>query len=82
MEPLSEIIYMWLIWQMHTLRLCRNYMIQKGFVCNLGTGKGSSVLEVIHAFKEANDISIPYEFAPRRSGDVTEAWANQTWRRI
>ena len=49
---------------------------QKGFVCNLGTGKGSSVLEVIDAFEKANGIRISYEFAPRRDGDVTEAWAN------
>ena len=60
----------------HLKALQKLYDSKKGFVCNLGTGKGSSVLEVIHAFKEANDISIPYEFAPRRSGDVTEAWAN------
>ena len=60
----------------HLKALQKLYESKKGFVCNLGTGKGSSVLEVIHAFKEANDISIPYEFAPRRSGDVTEAWAN------
>ena len=60
----------------HLKALQKLYDSKKGFVCNLGTGKGSSVLEVIHAFKEANNISIPYEFAPRRSGDVTEAWAN------
>ena len=35
----------------------------KGFVCNLGTGRGSSVLEVIAAFEKANDIEIPFEFA-------------------
>ena len=51
----------------------------KGFVCNLGTGKGSSVLEVIDAFEKANGIRIPYEFAPRRDGDVTEAWANPAY---
>ena len=51
----------------------------EGFVCNLGTGKGSSVLEVIDAFEKANGIHIPYEFAPRRDGDVTEAWANPTY---
>ena len=49
---------------------------EKGFVCNLGTGGGSSVLEVIAAFEKANDIEIPFEFASRRAGDVTEAWAD------
>ena len=51
----------------------------EGFVCNLGTGKGSSVLEVIEAFEKANGIPIPYEFAPRRDGDVSEAWANPAY---
>ena len=49
---------------------------EQGFVCNLGTGRGSSVLEVIAAFEKANDIEIPFEFASRRVGDVTEAWAD------
>ncbi len=47
----------------------------QGFTCNLGTGRGSSVLEVIASFEEATGKKIPYEFAPRRKGDVTEAWA-------
>lgn len=47
--------------------------------CNLGTGKGSSVLDVIHAFEKTTGISIPYEFVERRSGDVTEAWADPTY---
>tara|TARA_A100001015_G_C14439606_1_gene499922 strand:- start:26 stop:556 length:531 start_codon:yes stop_codon:yes gene_type:complete len=33
---------------------------RKGFICNLGTGKGSSVLEVLAAFQKANGISIAY----------------------
>ena len=52
---------------------------RKGFICNLGTGTGSSVLEVIDAFEKANAIRIPHEFAPRRPGDVTEAWADSTY---
>ena len=42
---------------------------------NLGTGKGVSVLELIHAFEEANDIRIPYVIAPRRAGDIAEMYA-------
>ena len=36
----------------HLKALQKLYESKKGFVCNLGTGKGSSVLEVIHAFKD------------------------------
>jgi len=52
---------------------------KEGFICNLGTGTGSSVLDVIDAFEKANGIRIAYEFASRRSGDVTEAWADPTY---
>lgn len=45
-------------------------------VYNLGTGKGTSVLELVHAFEEANDIKIPYQIMPRRPGDVDENFAN------
>ena len=50
-----------------------------GFVCNLGTGEGSSVLEVIAAFEKATGKKIPYEMVDRRSGDVTEAWADPSY---
>lgn len=45
-------------------------------VYNLGTGKGSSVLEVVKAFELANNISVPYQICPRREGDITVAYAN------
>jgi UDP-glucose 4-epimerase len=47
-----------------------------GFTCNLGTGKGSSVLEVITAFEKVTGKKIPFEIVGRRAGDVTEAWAD------
>ena len=50
-----------------------------GFMCNLGTGRGSSVLEVMAAFERANGIKIPYEVVARREGDVTEAWADPVY---
>jgi UDP-glucose 4-epimerase len=50
-----------------------------GFTCNLGTGKGSSVLEVITAFEKATGKKIPFEIVGRRAGDVTEAWADPTY---
>jgi len=43
---------------------------------NLGTGHGESVLAVIAAFEKATSVHIPYEFAPRRSGDLPEYYAN------
>ena len=45
---------------------------------NLGTGRGYSVLEVIRAFERASGRPIPYEFAPRRAGDVASCYADPT----
>jgi UDP-glucose 4-epimerase len=39
-------------------------------VYNLGTGRGCSVLELVHAFEAANGIAIPYRIGPRRGGDI------------
>ncbi|MDY6100658.1 MAG: UDP-glucose 4-epimerase GalE [Candidatus Enteromonas sp.] len=47
-------------------------------VYNLGTGKGTSVLELVHAFEEANGIKVPYVIDPRRNGDVAENFADVT----
>lgn len=43
---------------------------------NLGTGKGSSVLEVLHSFEKACGKEIPYRFSERRSGDIAECYAD------
>jgi len=45
-------------------------------IYNLGTGKGSSVLEVVNAFETANDVKVPYQICERRAGDITIAYAN------
>lgn len=45
-------------------------------VYNLGTGKGSSVLEVVLAFENANDVAVPYQIKDRREGDITIAYAD------
>jgi UDP-glucose 4-epimerase len=45
-------------------------------IFNLGTGKGSSVLEVVKAFETANDVKVPYQICDRREGDITIAYAN------
>lgn len=44
-------------------------------IYNLGTGKGTSVLELVHAFEKANHIKIPYVFCDRRPGDIDENYA-------
>lgn len=45
-------------------------------VYNLGTGKGSSVLEMAAAFGMACGKTVPYEICPRRPGDIAECWAS------
>ena len=45
-------------------------------IYNLGTGVGVSVLEVVHAFEEANDLKIPYEITGRRPGDIAVTYAD------
>ncbi|MCG9598858.1 UDP-glucose 4-epimerase GalE [Vibrio sp. Isolate25] len=45
-------------------------------IYNLGTGKGSSVLEMVEAFGHACGKPIPYELCPRRPGDIAECWAS------
>lgn len=45
-------------------------------IYNLGTGHGTSVLELVHAFEKVNNIKIPYVICPRRPGDVDENYAD------
>lgn len=45
---------------------------------NLGGGRGTSVLEMIAAFEAASGRPIPYEIAPRRTGDLAAFWADAT----
>ncbi|WNJ95120.1 UDP-glucose 4-epimerase GalE [Vibrio ruber] len=45
-------------------------------IYNLGTGKGSSVLEMVEAFSQASGHPVLYELCPRRPGDIAECWAS------
>ena len=45
---------------------------------NIGTGTGSSVLEVIKAFEKASGKKLNYSIKPRREGDITAAYADTT----
>lgn len=47
-------------------------------IYNLGTGKGSSVLDVIHAFEKACGHELPYSIKPRRAGDIAECYADSS----
>ncbi|KHF38268.1 UDP-glucose 4-epimerase GalE [Halalkalibacter okhensis] len=45
-------------------------------IYNLGTGKGTSVLELVNAFEKANTIKIPYKIIGRRKGDIASCYAD------
>ena len=45
-------------------------------IFNLGTGTGSSVLDVIHAFEKACGKELPYKICPRRDGDIAANWCD------
>jgi len=45
-------------------------------IYNLGTGKGTSVLDLVNAFEKANNIKIAYQIVDRRPGDIASCYAN------
>ena len=45
-------------------------------IVNLGTGHGYSVLDLVNTFTRVNNVPVPYEFAPRRPGDIAENYAD------
>ena len=47
--------------------------------CNLGTGQGYSVLEVIKAFEKASGKTVPYDLVERRPGDIAECYADPAY---
>ena len=57
-------------------RLLNRQNLDKVEIFNLGTGKGSSVLEVITAFEKISGQKLPYKIVGRREGDVISAYAN------
>ena len=48
----------------------------QSFTVNLGTGQGYSVLELVRAFEQASGRAVPFQFAPRRAGDVAQCYAS------
>ena len=60
----------------HAIALERIPSLQGCLALNLGTGRGTSVLELIHGFERANGIRIPHRIVGRRPGDVAAAYAD------
>lgn len=69
----------------HVVDLAKGHvkMLEKMRICgggiytyNLGTGKGYSVLELVHAFEAVTGVKIPYEIRPRRAGDIAACYAD------
>ena len=71
---------MLLIWlKAHVIalqRLLNKKNNQNYEVFNIGTGKGSSVMEVINAFEKVSERSLNYKIVERRKGDITAAYAD------
>ncbi len=67
----------------HVVDLARGHVAALGkleqncglFICNLGTGKGYSVLDVLRAYEKACGKKLPYVIDPRRPGDIAECYA-------
>lgn len=57
-------------------RLLNKQNLNKVETFNLGTGTGSSVLEVIESFEKVSGKKLPYKIVARREGDVISAYAN------
>lgn len=51
---------------------------------NLGTGIGYSVLDVVHTFAKVNQLEVPYQIDPRRSGDIATCYASteKAWKEL
>jgi UDP-glucose 4-epimerase len=62
--------------QGHLKALEKLNQLQGARAYNLGTGRGSSVLDVVHAFERASGVKINYRIAPRRPGDLAEYYAD------
>ncbi len=59
------------------VKAVERFSLNKGTeIFNLGTGKGTSVLELVHAFEDATGVKIPYEIKDRRAGDIAINYAD------
>lgn len=57
----------------------KNRLQQQGCrAWNIGTGRGISVLEIKNSFEQINGVTIAFEFAPRRAGDIAKTFKTRT----
>ncbi len=54
---------------------CNDGSRERYEIFNLGTGRGLSVLELVHAFEKATGVKLNYRIGPRREGDTEQVWA-------
>ena len=59
-------------------RVLDNPDTDKVEVFNIGTGRGLSTLEVVEGFEKATGVKLPWEYAPRREGDIEKVWGDVT----
>lgn len=52
---------------------------QESITVNLGTGKGVSVKQLVEIFSAVTGVPVPYQFAPRRQGDVASCYADASF---
>ena len=62
----------------HVLALKNSKKQNEPLVVNIGTGKGSSVLEVINSFEKVNGVKLNYSVGPRRVGDAPSVYADNS----
>ena len=62
----------------HVKALAKAREITGAEAYNLGTGRGYSVLEIVKAFEDSNNIKVKYEITARRPGDIAECYADPT----
>lgn len=62
------------------VKACEKVFHNKGIdAYNLGTGIGYSVLELVQTFEKVNQVEVPYEITPRRSGDIAACYADVSY---
>lgn len=57
-------------------RMLEDKSVEDVEVFNVGTGRGSSVLELIHTFEKATGVLVPHKIGERREGDIEQVWAD------
>ena len=85
--PTRDFIHVVDLAKAHVAALNFNAKEHSPEVFNVGTGKGSTVLEVISSFEKTTGLTVPFAIGPRREGDITAVYANtekkgKAWRKL